>query len=216
MDLDRQLHIYAELAVRVALNLQPGQRLMIIGPLANGGASLESAPLAREIAAAAYRAGSPLVETLYGDEAQQSLRFKHAPRDSFGNFSSWLPKALSRTCRRGARGPVDQRERSRSASGRAAGSGQRGPSGDRARDAAVPRAGVAQRHELGDRRGGERRVGRENLSRRADERGGLATVGRHRPHVPPRCAGSARGVGNAPRKSRGPQRIPEHQTVRGA
>ncbi len=68
MDLDRTLQRYAELAVRVALNLQPGQRLLIIGPLANGGASLESAPLAREIAAAAYRAGSPLVETLYGDE----------------------------------------------------------------------------------------------------------------------------------------------------
>lgn len=95
MDFDRQLHIYAELAVRVALNLQPGQRLLIIGPLANGGASLEAAPLARQIAAAAYRAGAPLVETLYGDEVQQSLRFKHAPRDSFTNFSSWLPKALS-------------------------------------------------------------------------------------------------------------------------
>ena len=91
MNLDRQLEIYAELAVRVALNLQPGQRLMIIGPLANGGASLESAPLARQIAAAAYRAGSPLVETLYGDEVLQSLRFKHAPRESFGSFSSWLP-----------------------------------------------------------------------------------------------------------------------------
>ena len=68
---------------------------MIIGPLANGGASLESAPLARAIAAAAYKAGSPLVETIYGDEVQQSLRFTHALRDSFGNFSSWLPKALS-------------------------------------------------------------------------------------------------------------------------
>src|SRR5688500_12716748 len=95
MDLDRQLRIYAELAVKVALNLQPGQRLLIIGPLANGGASLESAPLARQIAAAAYRAGSPLVETLYGDEAQQSIRFTHAPRESFTHFSSWLPNALS-------------------------------------------------------------------------------------------------------------------------
>jgi aminopeptidase len=95
MDFDRQLHIYAELAVRVALNLQPGQRLLIIGPLAQGGASLEAAPLARQIAAAAYRAGAPLVETLYGDEAAQSLRFKHAPRESFGSFSAWLPRALS-------------------------------------------------------------------------------------------------------------------------
>jgi aminopeptidase len=92
---DRRLRIYAELAVKVALNVQPGQRVMIIGPLANGGASLEAAPLAREIAAAAYRAGSPLVETIYGDEAQQLQRFKHAARDSFGSFSAWLPAALS-------------------------------------------------------------------------------------------------------------------------
>jgi aminopeptidase len=95
MDFDRKLRTYAELAVRVALNVQPGQRVMIIGPLANGGASLEAAPLAREIAAAAYRAGSPLVETIYGDEQQQLMRFKHGPRDSFGNYSAWLPKALS-------------------------------------------------------------------------------------------------------------------------
>jgi len=95
MDFDRKLQTYAELAVRVALNVQPGQRVMIIGPLANGGTSLEAAPLAREIAAAAYRAGSPLVETIYGDERQQLMRFKHAPRDSFSSYSSWLPKALS-------------------------------------------------------------------------------------------------------------------------
>ena len=92
---DRQLQVYAELAVRLALNVQPGQRVMIIGAsLANGGASLEAAPLARQIAAAAYRAGSPLVETIYGDERQLSMRFKFAPRDSFDHFSGWLPNVL--------------------------------------------------------------------------------------------------------------------------
>src|SRR5262245_9726720 len=101
LEAERRLDAYAELAVKVALNVQPGQRVMIIGPLANGGASLDAAPLAREIAAAAYRAGSPLVETLYGDEAQQSLRFKHAPRESFSTFSSWLPRALSEHVRAG-------------------------------------------------------------------------------------------------------------------
>jgi aminopeptidase len=101
MDLDRTLRLYAELAVKVALNVQPGQRLLIIGPLANGGASLDAAPLARQIAAAAYRAGSPLVETLYGDEVLQSLRFKHAPRESFGSFSAWLPGALVEHVRAG-------------------------------------------------------------------------------------------------------------------
>ncbi len=86
---------YAELAVKVALNVQPGQRVIIIGPLANGGASLEAAPLAREVAAAAYRAGAPLVETIYGDEAQQLARFKNGSPESFSHYSAWLPGALS-------------------------------------------------------------------------------------------------------------------------
>ena len=49
----------------------------------------------RQIAASAYRAGAPLVETIWGDEALQMARFRHAPRDSFGEFSAWLPDALS-------------------------------------------------------------------------------------------------------------------------
>jgi len=91
---DDRLREYGELAVKVGLNLRKGQRLLVIGPLANGGVSLEAAPLVRHIAAAAYQSGAPLVETIWGDEALQMTRFKYAPRDSFGEFSSWLPKAL--------------------------------------------------------------------------------------------------------------------------
>src|SRR5947208_749204 len=91
---DQKLERYGELAVRVALNLQPGQRLLIIGPIASGGVSLEAAPLVRHIAASAYRAGAPLVEAIWGDEALLLTRFEHAPADSFDQFSSWLPDAL--------------------------------------------------------------------------------------------------------------------------
>ena len=94
-NLDHTLSLYGELAVRIALNLQPGQRLLILGPLANGGASLEAAPLVRCVAESAYRAGAQFVETLWGDEALQLARFKYAPRDSFDQFSSWFPTALT-------------------------------------------------------------------------------------------------------------------------
>ena len=93
-DLDQRLHAYGELAVKVGLNLRAGQRLLIIGPLASGGVSLEAAPLVRHIVASAYRTGATLVEVVWGDEALQLVRFKHARRDSFGEFSTWLPKAL--------------------------------------------------------------------------------------------------------------------------
>src|SRR6266566_3056653 len=92
--LDRQLHSYAQLAINVGLNLRAGQRLLIIGPLASGGVSLEAAPLVRHIATRAYEAGASLVETIWGDDAIQMARFRHAPRTSFGEFSAWLPKAL--------------------------------------------------------------------------------------------------------------------------
>src|SRR6185436_11466128 len=95
MSSDRLLDTYAELAVRVALNLQPGQRLLIIGPLMNGGASLEAAPLVRHIAARAYDAGAELVETLWGDEQMLLTRFRHARPDTFSAYSSWLPGALA-------------------------------------------------------------------------------------------------------------------------
>src|SRR5438445_4213582 len=60
----------------------------------NGGVSLEAAPLVRQIAAAAYRAGSPLVEAIWGDEGLQLARFRYAPREQFSEFSAWLPSAL--------------------------------------------------------------------------------------------------------------------------
>jgi aminopeptidase len=93
-DFDRMLRTYAELTVRVGLNLQPRQRLLIIGPVANGGCSLEAAPLVRHITAAAYDAGARLVETLWGDETLLAARLEHAPPDSLDEFSAWLPGAL--------------------------------------------------------------------------------------------------------------------------
>ena len=94
-ELDQTLQKYGELAVRVALNLQPGQRLLIVGQLANGGTSLEAAPLVRAVTESAYKAGARFVETLWGDEALQLARFRYAPRDSFDQFSSWFPRALN-------------------------------------------------------------------------------------------------------------------------
>src|SRR5262245_46885666 len=91
---DRRLEAYADLTVHVALNVRAGQRVLVVGPLMNGGVSLEAAPLVRAVTASAYRAGAALVEAVWGDEPMQLARFHHAPRDSFSNFSAWLPKAL--------------------------------------------------------------------------------------------------------------------------
>lgn len=93
-DFEARLQRYADAAIRAGLNVQPGQRLMMIGPRLTGGVAPEASPLVRALASSAYRAGSPLVEVLWGDEALQLLRFREAPAESFAQYSAWLPKAL--------------------------------------------------------------------------------------------------------------------------
>ena len=92
--LDTRLAAYAELIVRVALNIREGQRLLIIGPLAYGGVSPEAAPLVRHVTERAYRAGASYVEAVWGDEALTLTRFATAPPGSFDQVSRWLPAAL--------------------------------------------------------------------------------------------------------------------------
>ena len=61
------LQKYAELIVRVGLNIHKGQRLLI-NNLTTRGVPLHVAPLVREVAKAAYKAGARYVEALWGDE----------------------------------------------------------------------------------------------------------------------------------------------------
>jgi aminopeptidase len=98
---EQELQRYAELAVRAALNLQKGQRLLIVGPLMHGGVALEAAPIVRCLAASAYQAGAELVEAIWGDEPLQLARFEHAGRDTFSAFSAWLPGALAQHAQAG-------------------------------------------------------------------------------------------------------------------
>lgn len=88
------LQKYAELVVRVGLNLRAGQRLLINNPSTRG-VLLHTAPLVREIARAAYKAGARYVDVLWGDEALLKTRVQAAPRDSFDEFSDWQIKAVS-------------------------------------------------------------------------------------------------------------------------
>ncbi|CUS06129.1 Aminopeptidase 2 [Candidatus Promineifilum breve] len=81
-EFDRQLAAYAELIVKVGLNLQAGQRLMVRAPL-------EAAPLVRHVAAHAYQGGARLVEVLWNDPLLVLERYRHAPRDSFAEVSQW-------------------------------------------------------------------------------------------------------------------------------
>lgn len=84
---------YAELAIKVGLNLQPGQKL-IVQHLRNGGVPIQTAPLIRELVDSAYRAGSPYVEVQWRDDDLLFSRLEHAPRDSFGDFPVYQAQGI--------------------------------------------------------------------------------------------------------------------------
>src|SRR5690625_7185804 len=72
---EQKLKNLATLALRVGVNLQPGQRLILTGPL-------EAADLMREITRQAYELGAPLVRANYNDTKQELIRALHAHEDT--------------------------------------------------------------------------------------------------------------------------------------
>lgn len=94
LSFEQKLHNYAELAIKIGVGLQAGQRLMVQAPV-------ESAPLVRLIAASAYRAGARLVDVQWNDDALTLARFQHAPRDSFEEFPAWRTAAMAEAAGQG-------------------------------------------------------------------------------------------------------------------
>ena len=83
MDQSERLTRLAELAVRVGANVQPGQRVVVTG-------LVEQAPLIREIARAAYRAGALHVDALYSDRHLTRAHIELGPEATLSDTPPWL------------------------------------------------------------------------------------------------------------------------------
>ncbi len=86
---DNQVRKLADVAVKVGVNVQPGQRLLIRG------AHLEAAPLVRAITEAAYTAGALYVDVHWEDGELDKIRHRHAPRESFEYYPQWKADAYN-------------------------------------------------------------------------------------------------------------------------
>ncbi|MGN6487841.1 MAG: aminopeptidase [Devosia sp.] len=73
----------AEVAIKVGLQLQPGQDLVLTAPVA-------ALPLVRRIAAHAYKAGACFVQPIFSDEEITLARYRNAGPDSFDRAPAWL------------------------------------------------------------------------------------------------------------------------------
>ncbi len=94
------LRKYAEVIVKVGLNLRKGQRL-IINDGRTRGVLPHAAPLVHEVARAAYAAGARYVDVLWGDEELIRIRLQNAPRDSLTEYSKWHTAGLMDMIERG-------------------------------------------------------------------------------------------------------------------
>ena len=85
----RKLDRLAEVAIKVGLQLQAGQDLVMTAPIA-------ALPLARRITEHAYRAGAGLVTTLFADEEITLARYRSAPDASFDRAAGWLYEGMAK------------------------------------------------------------------------------------------------------------------------
>ncbi|SSC65678.1 aminopeptidase [Ciceribacter selenitireducens] len=90
-----RLEKLAEVAVKVGLQLEKGQDLVMTAPLA-------ALPLARLITKHAYLAGAGIVTTFYADEEATLARYDHAPDESFDKASGWLYDGMAKAYEKGA------------------------------------------------------------------------------------------------------------------
>jgi aminopeptidase len=79
----------AQVAIKVGLQLQPGQDLVLTAPVA-------ALPLVRRIAAHAYMAGAGVVTPFFADEEVTLARYRHAADESFDRAAGWLYEGMAK------------------------------------------------------------------------------------------------------------------------
>ncbi|WP_172251838.1 aminopeptidase [Saccharibacillus deserti] len=90
MDAFREkLEQYAELVVKVGVNIQKGQVLHLQSPI-------EAAEFARLVVQKAYEAGAKYVEVEWEDEASTRLRYEYASEDTFDYYPAFKAEALEK------------------------------------------------------------------------------------------------------------------------
>ena len=93
--MNNSLSNYAELAVKVGVNIQPNQYLFI-------SASTDAVEFVRLVTEKAYDAGARQVIVDFSDDVISRLRFEKAPADSFSEFPEWKVMEREQLAAKGA------------------------------------------------------------------------------------------------------------------
>ncbi|WP_431088704.1 aminopeptidase [Paenibacillus sp. 8b26] len=88
------LEQYAELVVRVGVNIQPGQALLVTAPL-------ETVEFTRLIVSKAYEAGAKYVQVEFEDDSITRSRFEHGDEASFDYYPAWKAEMMEKFAEEG-------------------------------------------------------------------------------------------------------------------
>lgn len=86
---------YADLCVRVGINIQKDQPLVITAPV-------EGAEFVRLLAKHAYEAGAKEVHVNWNDDELTRMKFEYAPMEVFENFPKWYADGMEDYAEKGA------------------------------------------------------------------------------------------------------------------
>lgn len=92
---ETMLNDYARLTVKVGINLQKGEPLVINSPI-------EGAEFVRLLAKNAYELGASEVHVNWSDETLVKLKYKNSPMEIFENFPKWKSDSLEYYAEKGA------------------------------------------------------------------------------------------------------------------
>ncbi|MXO81507.1 aminopeptidase, partial [Paenibacillus sp. OT2-17] len=88
------LEQYAELVVRVGVNIQPGQVFLVTAPL-------ETVEFTRLIVSKAYEAGAKYVQVEFEDDSITRSRFEHGDEASFDYYPTWKAEMMEKFAEEG-------------------------------------------------------------------------------------------------------------------
>ncbi|WP_352418303.1 aminopeptidase [Proteiniborus sp.] len=92
---NKKLNDYAKLCVKVGINTQPGEPLVINAPV-------EGAEFVRVVAKHAYEAGASEVHVNWNDGVLTKLKYENAPMEVFESFPKWYADGLEDYAKKGA------------------------------------------------------------------------------------------------------------------
>ena len=103
LNFEQNLEKYAELLLKVGVNLQKGQWLLITNN-SLGTSLIDLAPFIEIVVKKAYQLGARFVDVLWNNPQLDIIRLEHASRDSLEEISSWKREAYLENIEKGGAG----------------------------------------------------------------------------------------------------------------